>query len=195
MLRRIGIAFAAAALGLGGTLVAAGPASAADAHVVTVTPSTGLTNGQTVTVSGTGFVETPIINDWSVAQCSAAILSEPITLQNALHDCDVTTQPFVFAHADAAGNLSTPFVVRKSFTTSSQIAVTCGQAPNDCAILVSQLTGSDLTGAAAPISFGAPTPTLGDCIRQFLGDHQHSSKYRLHQLVVCVISALRHRSS
>ncbi len=36
-------------------------------------------------------------------------------------------------------------------------AVTCGQAPNDCAVLVSQLTDGSgfVTGAATPISFGA----------------------------------------
>jgi Neocarzinostatin family len=194
MRTRIGVAFVVAALGLGSTLIAVGPAGAAGAHTVTVTPSTGLVDGQTVTVSGTGFVETPIINDWSVSLCDSAILSEPITLQNALHDCDATTQPFVFTHADAAGNLSTPFAVRKSFTTSGNLSVTCGQAPNDCAILVSQLTGSDITGAAAPISFGTPVRTLADCIREFLGDHNHGPKARFHRLLVCVFAVLsQHR--
>ncbi|MGZ4737545.1 MAG: neocarzinostatin apoprotein domain-containing protein [Acidimicrobiia bacterium] len=194
MRTRLGVALVVTALTLGGTLAVGGPAGAAGTHTVTVTPSTGLSDGQTVTVSGTGFVETPIINDWAVGMCSPAILTEAITLQNALHDCDVTTQPFTFTHADANGNLSTPFVVRKTFSTSGG-TVTCGQAPNDCAILVSQLTGPEITGAAAPISFGPPVKTVSQCFREFAHDHQHRLRYRLIHLLTCVFTALTHRQS
>src|SRR5262245_13924889 len=123
MRNRIASALLVATLAFAGIAVSSTTAGAADGHTVTVTPATGLSDGQSGTVAGTGFVETPIINDWSVAQCSGAILTDGITLDNALKDCDVTTQPFEFVHADAQGNLSTSFSVRKSFTTSSQTAV------------------------------------------------------------------------
>jgi Neocarzinostatin family len=194
MRHRIGISAIVVALALSGALVAVEPAGAAESHVVTVTPSTGLSDGQTVTVSGAGFVETPALNDWAVTQCTAAILSEPITLITAINDCDATTEPAVFAHADAAGNLSTSFVVRKSLTTgigTGTGTAACGQAPNDCAILVAQFAaGFDFVGAATPISFGSPPRTLKDCFREFRGDHQHRVRYRFRRLLLC-ISTLR----
>ena len=101
---RIGVALVVVALTLGGSLVASAPAGAAAVHAVTVSPSAGLSDGQTVTVSGTGFDETPAIYDWSVTQCSAAVLSSPIDLNSAINDCDGTSYPVVFTHADPAGN-------------------------------------------------------------------------------------------
>jgi hypothetical protein len=191
MRTRIGSAVFAAALAFAGVAVASAPAGAADGHAVTVTPDAGLVDGQQVTVAGTGFVETPIINDWSVALCSGAILTDGVTLDHALTDCDVTTQPFVFTHADASGNLSTPFTVRKSFTTSGG-AVTCGQGAQSCAILVAQLTeGGILTGAATAISFGPPPPpTVAECFRDFAHDHQHPLRVRSVRLLLCVLRAL-----
>lgn len=192
MRSRIGTAVVVAALALGGSVATIEPAAAAGAHTVTVTPSTGLADGQTVTVSGTGFVETPIVNDWSVAMCDPGIIAG-ITLENALQHCDVTTQPFAFTHADAAGNLSTPYAVRKSFNTSSG-AVTCGQKPSDCVILLAQLTDQGFVGATASISFGTPTRTLADCIREFLNDHQRGLRFRFYRLLVCVFAVLtQHR--
>jgi hypothetical protein len=200
MRTRIGIAFFAAALAFGSTLATAGTAGAADSHTVTVSPSTGLSDGQTVTVTGAGFVETPALYDWAVVQCNAAILTDGITLDNALHDCDASGGPDTggtFAHADAGGNLSpTSFVVRKSFTTTGPaVPVTCGQAPNDCAILVAQLTtpGGSFVGAAAPMSFGTPIKTVAQCYQEFTRDHQHSLRYRLVHLLTCVFTALHHQ--
>jgi hypothetical protein len=200
MRTRIGVAFFAAALVFGSSLATAGTAGAADSHSVTVSPSRGLSDGQTVTVTGSGFVETPALYDWAVVECSAAILTDGITLDNALKDCDAGGSPDTggtFAHADAGGNLSpTPFVVRTSFstTTPTPVPVTCGQAPNDCAILVAQLTtpGGTFVGAAAPISFGTPVRTVAECYRELTHDHQHSLRYRLVHLLTCVFTALHH---
>jgi hypothetical protein len=195
MRNRIGISAVVVALTFGGALVAVEPAGAAAVHTVTVTPSTGLSDGQTVTVSGTGFDETPIIYDWAVSQCSAAILAAPTDLNTAINECN-QQEPFLFTHADAAGNVSSTLVVHKTITVgvaNGAKTVTCGQAPNDCAVLVAQLTGGGiLVGAAAPISFGTPTPTLGDCIRDFLGDHHHGIRYRFHRLLVCIFTVLTH---
>lgn len=194
MRSRIGsaVVVAVAALALAGIAVASTPAGAADGHAVTVTPATGLADGQQVTVAGTGFVETPIVNDWAVSECSNLILSEPLTLDNALHDCDATLQPFTFAHADSAGNLSTPFTVRKNFTNSSGTSVSCGQGAAACAILVGQLTeGGVFVGAATAISFGPPPPsTVADCFRAFARDHTHSPRVKAVRLLLCVLGVL-----
>jgi hypothetical protein len=192
MRRRFGIAVVTLALAAAGLVGATAPAGATAGHAVTVTPSTGLSDGQTVTVSGTGFTETPIVNDWSVAMCRPEILAGAPTIEDAIANCDITTQPFVFTHADANGNLSTPYTVRKTFAANGT-QITCGQAPNDCAILVAQLTSVGFVGAAAPISFGQPVPTLKDCIRTFLADHQHRPAVKLHRLLVCIFIALTHK--
>src|SRR4051794_7858595 len=115
MHRRFGIAVVTLTVALGGLTGVAAPAGAADSHTVTVTPSTGLSDGQTVTVKGTGFTETPALYDWYVSQCSAAVLEAPNDINHAVNDCN-QQEPFLFTHADAAGNLSSPLVVRKTFT-------------------------------------------------------------------------------
>jgi|GEM_PF-5958025 Neocarzinostatin family. len=161
-----------------GVLLTAGvfvatPAGAA-AHVVTVSPNTGLTDGQVVQVTGSGFTETPIVNDWSVAQCTGAVVGAVLTLDLALANCDATTQPFTFVHADALGNLSTTFVVHTSFTPSAgaQGPVDCTVTP--CALLVSQLTNAGVIGAAAPITFGGVTTCpRGDRPGRGYGDRHH----------------------
>lgn len=189
---RIGVALTVVALTLGGSLVASAPAGAAAVHAIAVNPSTGLSDGQIVTITGTGFDETPAVNDWSVAMCEPAAL-DIITLENAIQHCDITTTPFVFTHADAAGNLSTQYAVRKTFTVEGGRTVTCGQSPNDCVILVAQITTVGFTGAGVPISFGAPVKTVAECFRDFRLDHTHSLRYRFRQLLICVFTALTHR--
>jgi hypothetical protein len=191
MRRRFGIALIVTALTLGASVATVEPASAADTHTVTVTPSTGLTDGQIVTVSGSGFVEDLLNNEWLVSMCDPAVLTT-IDLRTALDHCDIVTRN-VFAPSDAAGNLSVQYDVRKTFPLIDGTTVTCGQAPNDCAILVADVTALGFFGAAAPISFAQPVPTLGDCVREFLGDHQHGVRFRVHRLLVCIFTALTRR--
>ena len=135
----------------------AAPAGAA-VHSITVTPSTGLSDGQVVQVTGSGFTETPLVNDWAVSECRADVLNAPITLLNALGSCDVATPPFVFVHADAQGNFSMAFTLHQTITVGTS-PVDCSVTP--CAILVAQITSSSLgfDGAGAPISFGPPPPS------------------------------------
>jgi hypothetical protein len=190
MRKRIGIAFAAVVLALGGSLAMSGTAGAVGSHAITVTPSTGLADGQTVTIAGTGFVEKPIVNDWAVAECDANILTDT-SIQNALVHCDVTTQPFVFTHADSSGDLNVQYKLRKTFQVEGTNTVTCGQAPGDCAIFVAQVTDQGFVGAAAPISFGPQT--VAQCYRDFARDHQHGLRYRLTHLLACVLQVIAHR--
>jgi hypothetical protein len=190
---RLGIAALTLGLALAGLVgVGTTPAGADATHAITVTPSTGLSNGQTVTVKGTGYVETPSLPEgWAVVQCSALILGS-VDLQNAINNCDIATQPFTYAQADSSGNFTQPFVVRTTITTTAG-SVTCGEAPNDCAILVAQVVDGGFKGSAVPISFGKPVPTLADCIRTFVGDHQHRPPVKLHRLLVCIFTALAHK--
>jgi hypothetical protein len=147
---------------------------------VTVTPSTGLSDGQVVQVTGTGFTETPLVNDWAVTQCRAAVLAAPLTLALALDNCDVLTQPFVFVHADAQGNISTPYTLRSTLNLGGGV-VDCTVTP--CVILVAQITSSSLgfDGAGAPISFGSPPPPPcngADRPGHGFGDRNHCHRHR-----------------
>ena len=161
-------------------------------HTLTVTPSTGLSDGQTVTVNGAGYFETPIA-DWALTMCSPEIVAQPLSIQNAVRVCAVGTEPFTFVPPDNSGNLSAQLTVRKTLSTLNG-PVTCGQAPNDCYVLLAQLTGPfGFQGAAVPISFGKPVPTLADCIRTFLNDHQHRLRVKLFRLLVCIWTAVTHR--
>jgi hypothetical protein len=191
MSRRVGVALMVAVLALGGSLVAGEPAGAAEVHTVAVTPNTGLSDGQIVTLTGTGFDETPLVNDWAIAMCEPAIL-DAISLENALDHCDVTTEPFVFTPADEAGNIDTQYAVRRTFVVGGR-TVTCGQSANDCAILVAQISSGGFVGAAAAISFGTPVKTVGECLHDFFHDHRHRLRFRLRHLLVCVITALHHQ--
>jgi hypothetical protein len=162
------------ALLISGAVIAT-PAGAA-AHQVTISPSTGLSDGQLVRVTGTGFTETPIVNDWSVAQCTGAVVGAVLTLDLALASCDATTMPFTFVHADGLGNLSTTFVVHTTFTPSAgaQGSVDCNVTP--CALLVSQLTDAGIVGAATPITFGATTT----CRRGNRPGHGYGDRHHCH---------------
>jgi hypothetical protein len=133
------------------------PAGAAG-HAVTVTPGTGLADGQTVHVTGTGFTETPAVNDWVATMCAGAILDQPPTLELAVQYCDATEGPYVFTHADSAGNIAFDFTVRQTFQPTGGATGTVDCATSPCAILVAQVTTDGFTGASAPISFGRPCP-------------------------------------
>ena len=145
--RKISISAVVAALALAGALVGAGVASAAHESprtgpTVTVTPSTGLTNGESVMVSGSGFADGESVY---ILECQ-----NPPTGQSS---CNVGG--VVPATTDGSGNLpSTAFTV----TTGVFGTTTCGTGPSDlsnCLIEVANLTETDAGGA--PITFAAPS--------------------------------------
>ncbi len=175
----------------GGFVGAAAPISFLGDHIVKVTPSTGLRDGQTVTVSGTGFVETPVTDAWAVAQCSPAAVVTPLSLQEVVNHCDLNP-PYTSVVAGPDGTFSTALTLRKTLSTSSG-PVTCGLAPNDCSVFVGFVTAKGFQGASAPISFGNPVPTLRDCIVKFLGDHEHRQWVKFRRLLVCIFIALTHK--
>src|SRR3954469_20415431 len=107
MRKRIGVSLVVVVLAFGTAFVAGTPAGAAAVHTVSVTPSTGLFDGQAVTVHGTGFDETPlVVGGFAVQQCRAAILTvATIDIPDAITNCDQSSG--TAAYADAAGNIST----------------------------------------------------------------------------------------
>ncbi|MFJ5265788.1 enediyne antibiotic chromoprotein [Streptomyces sp. NPDC088387] len=112
----------------------AGPASAAPA--VAASPASGLSNGQTVTVTGTGF---PAGSEVAVSQCREAT---------------TCTDSLTRATVGANGSFSAQYSVRKSFTatdwsTGSTVTVDCGA--QQCQ-LVAYLEATGAVGTN--ISFG-----------------------------------------
>ncbi|MET7619086.1 enediyne antibiotic chromoprotein [Streptomyces sp. NPDC005408] len=99
------------------SLLIAGPASADPA--LSVTPSTGLSDGQSVTVTGSGFTAG---TDVSITECSSPTL------------CSATT---VTATVGADGTFSAPYAVSKTFEGhdwSSGTTVTVDCAATQCLV-------------------------------------------------------------
>lgn len=134
-----GAAIAAAAAAL--TLVLAMPASAATDPSVTVSPSSGLSNGQTVTVTGSGYAANASVN---LVECAA-------NAQGA-SGCDIAS--FKPVTADSSGGFTESFKVASSFGSTDCTKV-------DCVINGAAGTSpSAPTGTSAPLKFAAVvTPT------------------------------------
>ncbi len=122
------------------------PASTPAGPSITVTPSTGLTNGQTVTITGSGFTAGDSLY---AVECLATATSAA--------GCNTTAPTPITAKSD--GTLpSTTFTVKTGTIGSG----TCGTSASDltaCVISVSNATAGD--AAHAPITFAAlASPTI-----------------------------------
>ena len=125
---------------LGGT-----PAGAANPGI-SLSPSTGLRNGQTVTVTGSGFTKSGTVY---IVECKAGATSEG---QCSFDFSDLST--VVVAKADASGNLHSPSPTLKSTFKG----IDCTKSP--CEIAAHQTLSFSLTAANTAthsISFGAAT--------------------------------------
>lgn len=123
---------------LAGLLATAGAAHAA-AQTVAVSPSTGLSDGQTVTVSGTGW--TPNTGQLMIVQCPAAGASQST--------CNISGGQ-LFQKADGQGHFSVRMTVKATYGSTDCTKVQCQIAVNE---------GTDPNGgknAVADISFGHP---------------------------------------
>ncbi|MGC8499176.1 MAG: neocarzinostatin apoprotein domain-containing protein [Acidimicrobiales bacterium] len=122
----------------------AAPAAATSAPSLTVTPATGLTNGEKVTITGSGFTPSDSLY---ATECLATATSAA--------DCNVSTATPITVNTD--GTLpSTTFTV----VTGTVGGATCGTSAADaasCVIMVANSSEGDR--AAAPIAFAVPTPT------------------------------------
>ncbi len=111
----------------------------ASTPTVVVTPSTGLTNGQAVSVSGSGF-----------APSTTMVITECLATATTSAGCD--TSDLAPATTDASGNLPTTSFKVVAGTIGS--GGTCGTSASDasnCVIVVSTLQGA--VAGYAPITF------------------------------------------
>ena len=128
------------------TVVGAGPASGA-AEVLTVTPATGLVDGQAVTVEGTGFDP---FGSWEVFQCPAA----------AVDTGDCFTLVGLDIAADGSFSLD-GWVLAVLEQGDGTVVADCRDAPGTCEVRMTS-PGGDV---AVPLAFDPaaplrPLPTL-----------------------------------
>jgi len=105
--------------------------AAAPAQNMTITPATGLTDGQTVQIMGTGFTKAG--ETLGVTECADK------GAQTGAGDCDLRNIKAPVT-ADASGNVSTSYVVHKSFGANN---IVCS-ATQKCLLSVAT------AGSAAP---------------------------------------------
>jgi hypothetical protein len=169
-------------------LVGAVSAGADSAPAITVTPSVGLTDGQVVQVTGTGFSPNPTTGDWFITECTPRILTVQITIDAALNFCDVNSNGVgAFLPTGANGNISGSYTVHDRFFTTANAEVFCTDEPNACAILVSQVTNAGFVAAAAPIDFTQHVAhTRADCLNGGWKSHTDDHGQPFKSLGACV---------
>lgn len=138
---------AAAVLIMSGALVGTTPAFAA-APALSVTPSTGLSHGQSVAVTGTGF---PAGDAVAALQCDV-----PADL--ARISCDFADN--AQTTTDSEGGFSAPLTVRARFDGVNPITgapaghVDCTVAPG-CGVLAGSLATPEVFAGPVPVSFAS----------------------------------------
>jgi hypothetical protein len=194
-MKRIGTLVLTVMLAVGGAAVVAAPAGADATHTVVVTPSTGLQDGQVVTVTGSGYTEVVTTDGWAAAMCNGKVLSQPFEAVAPLQDCDLATVLPVIK-PDASGAISTSFTVRRTIAPQSG-SVDCQTAPDGCAVLLGQFTPEGkFLGAVARVSFGPPPPTtVRDCAVRAWNDAAAGRPLRsvLRGFVACVLRVVARR--
>ena len=127
-------------------------ATSGSTATITVTPCSGLADGGTVTVTGTGF--TPSQNV-ALFMCDSAPTNTD--------DCDFNGADQGTGTVDASGNLTGTFVVHGTFTTGNgPPAITCnnGSPSPNCTVAAVSSVSTFSPGAYMGVGFGAaPTTT------------------------------------
>ena len=144
-------AAAAAVLAGAALLVVAAPASSSGVSI-RVTPSQGLVDGQTVTVSGRGLprADQGAAETWFVTQCTDAVRGHLDAARDTSH-CDVAAAKAV--HVSPRGTFSTRFQVIAGIVGDGY----CGSdGHNVCVIGVGTAQGE---GTVARIEFQGPPAT------------------------------------
>ena len=143
---------AAVAAALVGSLLLGVPEAGAAGPSITVSPSAGLIDGQTVTVSGTGF---------TVGAPTLLVLDECANVASPdINDCSTSTGVFS-PYISEPDNFVQTYTVSRFITTTNQGSLDCA-APNACAV-VAWLGYIGYQQATAPISFsssGTPVPNF-----------------------------------
>jgi len=109
------------AVSAAGLLAVAGLAGCATGPAVSVTPSTGLVDGQVVTANGSGYTAESSLG---MIQCVAGA--------DSIDDCDgLTATSF---SADAQGRFRKPITVRRVITHNVGQTTDCAAAPGTCVV-------------------------------------------------------------
>jgi hypothetical protein len=144
-------------------------AQAQEAPSITVTPNTGLVDGQVIAVAGTGFVpDEPGSSGVAtiVLVCPSAVLDfEPFDSDDLFGLVNVCGVLAGEASTDAGGVLASTLQVAQVMPTRlGDGVVECGDAPNDCIVFAGSVRLSPRTGptilryATAFITFGPSSP-------------------------------------
>src|SRR3954465_4780590 len=136
---------------LSSVLVVASATPAGAAVTVTVDPSTGLADGQAVTITGTGFAPGASVG---AAECSAAVAQSHST-----SDCDLSNAPIV--PADSSGTAVIHLRAKATITTQSG-TIDCVTAADPCIMGMgdtNDLTNPEKTGGG-PITFDPNAPPV-----------------------------------
>jgi len=141
-MRRFMTSIAIGALALGGLSSLGAATASAAGPVITVTPNTALTAGQTVSVVGTGY--TPGLTLYAL-ECLATATS--------ITGCDTSTATPVTE--SATGTFTQAFVV----VTGTVGSGTCGTTSSDLTCIIEVADQAQTNTAAAPITFAMPVAT------------------------------------
>jgi hypothetical protein len=157
-------------LGAGLMALATMPAYAAPA--ITVSPSTALANGQTVTITGSGFAKSSIGN---VLECNDDPNEPTADMGGAIGKISVGCSAPSYSKlvsVDASGNVSTTFAV-----VSGTVGPPCGPSP--AAATCPATDSANLAPAADAANYPCPpTPaqqTIGDVCQLSYGDAANES--------------------
>ena len=137
-------------------------AGAQQAPTLTVTPNTGLEDGQRVSLAGTGYAGVFAIG---ALECPPQFAGRTeFTINEVLTNCGFLALAGALS-PDTAGDVTGSAPVQEVFTPSSSTPTSYDcTIRNDCLLLVAGLAGSGLRGATAPIRFGPATPSRkSDC--------------------------------
>ncbi len=147
---RIVRALAAVGAVVAGSLLLGVPEAGAAGPVITVVPSTLLTDGQSVTVTGTGFTVPTTDMALYLGECAAGVF--PLTF----NDCDNGT---IVSLSESTNDFVESLTVKHIITTSDQGALDCAVA-NTCVVGAAEVESatSEIQEATAPISFLSLTP-------------------------------------
>lgn len=154
-----------------GTLTPLGPQDGKDSMrlPVTIEPLEGLTDGGTVTVSGSGFAPGEEVG---IVQCaSEAGGGDAPETAAGIDGCSINIVEY--AYADEAGDATGTFDVRRVVTTPLTGTVDCAAEPDRCIVAMGAITDYDRSGGVAFIIAGGDPvdiPTLAVNPADGLGD-------------------------
>ena len=153
---------------LGIAFIAGVPSPAYAAPALTASPGTGLSNGQSVTLTGSGYANSSIGN---VLECNSDPNQPTVHLGGVVNsDVPVGCIPpslMKLVNTDASGNVSTTFTV-----TSGVLGPPCGPSPDAATCPATDSAGQDPTADAAkyPCPPTTAQQTAGDTCNLTYGD-------------------------